>query len=123
VEPSLDEWVIQHGVVLASRHKRVACQVREDRSCAIGTIQTHQGAQRGKLVGFQVSLNGLEPLAQFLAIDPVAFVAETAEPLMAVGLQDGCAGTNHLASLASGVAWSTYGVEATLRRWQRICVR
>jgi len=77
MQPGLDERVIQHGVVLAPRHKRVASQIREDRSCAVGSIQAQQRTLRGELVCSQVGTDGLDHPAQFLAIHPVPFVAET----------------------------------------------
>src|SRR5512135_3432846 len=120
MQPGLDAWVIQYGVVLAPRHKRVACQIREDRFRAIGSIQAQQRTLRGELVCSKVGADGLDPLAQFLAIHPVPFVAEAAEPLMTVGLQDGGAGTYHLASLTSGVARGTHRSQATLRPWQMV---
>src|SRR5207249_4966610 len=52
--------------------------------------------------------------AQFLPVQPVPSVAETAEPLVTVGLQDGGAGTNDLPTLAPGVARGTDLIQATL---------
>lgn len=47
MQPGLHAWVIQYGVVLAPRHKRVACQIREDRSRAIGSIQARASHAAG----------------------------------------------------------------------------
>src|SRR5579885_1085670 len=120
MQPSLDEGVIEHGVVLAPCHKPVACQIREDGSRAIRSIQAQEGLPSWEAVRSKIGADGLDRTTHFLAIPPVPTVAETAEPLMAVGLQDSRAGTHHLTPFASGVARGTHLSQATLRLWKMI---
>jgi len=66
----------------------------------------------------QVAPDGTEHLSEFLPIQPVAFVAETAEPLRAVGLTDDGAGADDLSALAPGVARGAQLLQATVCPWQ-----
>jgi hypothetical protein len=85
VQAGLDLGLIQHSVLFAAHHKREASQVGEHRPGAILPIQSQQGALLGKLVRSEVASDGGESPTQFLAIEPVASIAETAEPTFSYG--------------------------------------
>src|SRR6266702_7367477 len=70
-----------------------------------------------ELVRVQIALNGGHCPTQFLPVVTVAWVAEAAEPLMGMGLQDRAACADHFPALAPGVARSTKRAQAP--RWRR----
>src|SRR5579885_3569530 len=123
MQPSLDEGVIEHGVVLAPCHKPVACQIREDGSRAIRSIQAQEGLPSWEAVRSKIGADGLDRTTHFLAIPPVPTVAETAEPLMAVGLQDSRAGTDQLTPCAYGVGRGMELSQESRRLGSMICKR
>src|SRR6266566_5524549 len=63
----------------------------------------------------QVRLDHSHRPAQFLSVLSIAWIAETAEPLMGMRLQDGGTGTDNFPPLASGVARSTDIMQTALR--------
>jgi hypothetical protein len=79
VQAALDLGLIQHGVVLASRHETVASQLSEHGSRAWLSIQPEQRTLIWEVMGSKIPLESLDGLAQFLAIVAVALIAETAE--------------------------------------------
>jgi hypothetical protein len=48
-------------------------------------IQPHQGADRRKMVGLQITPDSGQRSAQFLPVAAIAAVAETAEPVVTMG--------------------------------------
>jgi hypothetical protein len=48
-------------------------------------IQPQQSARRRKMVCLQIAPDGGQRPAQFLPVEPIAFVAETAEPVVTMG--------------------------------------
>src|SRR5258708_12740236 len=71
-------------------------------------VKPPQRRRLGKLMSREVAGEGSERCSQFLSIPSVAFVSKTAEPMGAVSLADGCAGTNYLPALAPRVARGTH---------------
>src|SRR5712692_1055566 len=104
VQTRLNERMVEHTVVFAAGHKREACHIGEHRPRPILTVESEQGMRLWKLVRCEIAHDRREALAQFHAILPVAAIAKTAEPVVAVGLTDHSAGPYHLPTLASGVA-------------------
>src|SRR5947209_9076225 len=86
VQATLHLWPIQHGVIFATHHEREACEVADDGPCSILAIQPQQGARRRKMVRLQIALNSGQCSAQFLPVVAIAAVAETAEPVITMGL-------------------------------------
>jgi hypothetical protein len=82
MQTALDLWPIQYGVIFAAHHEREVCQIGDDSPCPIVSIQSHQGTDRRKLVCLQIAPDGAQPPAQFLSVEPIASVAETAEPVV-----------------------------------------
>src|SRR2546427_6115261 len=68
VQAALDLGLIQHGVVLASRHKAVASQLSEHGSRAIQAIQPEQRTLFWEVMGRKIALESLDGLAQFLSV-------------------------------------------------------
>ncbi len=81
--------------------------IRDHRPRAILAIQAQECALCGKALGFYVRLDSLFGSAQFLAILPMARVAEAGHPLMRVHMQDRGTCPNDFTPLASGVARGT----------------
>ena len=123
MQAALDLGLIQHGVVLASRHKAVASQLSEHGSRAIQAIQPEQRTLFWEVMGRKIALESLDGLAQFLSVVAVALIAEIAEPLIAVLLGDHRAGAHDLSSLAPGVTRSTQLLQPTLGSRQVCCLR
>src|SRR6266849_1564186 len=69
----------------------------------------------------QIALNGGHCPTQFLPVVTVPWVAEAAEPLMAMGLQDRAACADHFPTLAPSVAGGTEGTHARLRLRPILC--
>ena len=84
MQPRLDQWVIEHAVLFATGHIREASHIGEHGSVAILAVEPEQCTFWWELMGRQIPANGGEPLAQFLAIVPVAAIAETTELLSSV---------------------------------------
>lgn len=122
MQTALHLWPIQHGVIFAAHHEREACQIGDDGPCPILPIQPQQGADRRKLVCLQIAPDGGQRPTQFLPVASIAAVAETAEPVVTMGLGDDGARTDDLPALAPGVARSTDLVQATLCWRQRLCL-
>jgi hypothetical protein len=122
VQTRLDERMIQHGVVFATHHEREASQIRQHGSGAILPIEPEQGSLMRKLVHSEVATDGPEGLTQFLPVEPIASVANRAEPLVAVGLTDNSAGPDNFPSLAPRVASSTDCIQSAKGRWQLFCL-
>ena len=76
-----------------------------------------------ELRGSEVATDGRQGLAQFFAVEPVAAVPKRTEPLVAVGLADNGAGTNHFSPFAPGVARRTDVIQPPKGRWQLFCLR
>src|SRR6266480_315295 len=74
-----------------------------------------------ELVRVQIAPNGGHCATQFLPVVTVAWVAEAAEPLVGMGLQDRAARADHFPALAPGVAGGTEGTQATLRLRPVLC--
>jgi hypothetical protein len=85
VQAALDRLAIQHGVIFAAHDEREACQIGDDGPCSILPIQPHQGADRRKLLCLQIASDSGQRPAQFLPVASIAAVAETAEPVVAMG--------------------------------------
>lgn len=119
VQTCLNERVIQHAVLVAAHDKGEASQIGEHSSQAILSVKPHQRALLEKLMSREVACEGCERFSQFFSILPVAFVSKTAEPVIAVSLADGCAGTNHLPPFAACVARSTYVIQSA-KGWRQI---
>src|SRR6266566_3437101 len=122
VQTALDALPIQHGVIFAAHDKRKVCQVGDDGPCSILPIQPQQGADRRKMVRLQIAPDSAQRSAQFLSVASIAAVAETAEPVITMGLRDDGARTDDLSALASPVARSTHLSQATLWCRQFLCL-
>src|SRR5205085_9422555 len=85
MQTALDLWPIQDGVIFAAHHEREARQIGDDGSRAILPIQSQQGAARRKMVCLQIAPDGAERPAQFLPVESIASVTETAEPVITMG--------------------------------------
>src|SRR5947209_12361965 len=70
----------------------------------------------------QITADGAEPAPQFLSVEPIASVAETAEPLVTMSLRDDGARPHDLPTLAPPVARSTNLSQATLWWRQVLCL-
>ncbi len=92
VEPRLHSRVIQHRVVFASHHEAEAVQICNDGPSAVEAVQSQQGTCWRQTERLEIATDDLQCEYQFLAVLPVASVAETAEPLIAVGLRNDGAG-------------------------------
>src|SRR5260370_1049062 len=75
-----------------------------------------------KLVRSEVATDGPEGLAQFLPVKSIAWVANRAEPLVAVGLTDNSARPDDFPTLTPCVASSTDFIQPTIGRWQFLCL-
>src|SRR5712691_5383592 len=113
MQPRLHERVIEHGVIFAAHHKRIASKGSDNNTRPILPIQSQESALWGELVRHQVASNGGHCLAQLLAVLSIAPIAPTAEPLGTVSLRDDRAGTHHFSSLASRVPSSTQFLQPT----------
>ncbi len=85
VQTALDRLLIQHAVIFAAHDEGEACQIGDDSPCSILSVQPQQGRCRRKTVCLQIAPNGGQPLAQFLPVESIASVSETAQPLGTVG--------------------------------------
>jgi len=72
----------RHSPCRASR--RVASQIGDDGTRPILSIQTEQGALLRELVQSRIAPDGRERAMQFLPVEPIASIAERAEPLVGV---------------------------------------
>src|SRR3989440_11271552 len=75
------------------------------------------------MVGLQIALDSGQRSAQFLPVESIAAVAETAQPLVTMSLRDDGASTDDLPALAPRVARSTNLSQATLWWRQFLCLR
>jgi hypothetical protein len=66
------------------------------------------------MVRFQIAPDSYQRSAQFLPVASIAAVAESAEPVVTMGLRDDGASTHDLSALAPRVARRTDLVQATL---------
>lgn len=107
VETCLDQWVIEHAVLLATRHKGKPGQIHKHGSGPILAVESEQRALRWELIRGEIATNGCQSLAQFLPVASVPPVAKRAEPLVTVGLTDRCTRSDHLPPLAPPVTGST----------------
>ncbi len=114
VEPRLHGRMIQHRVVFASHHEEEAVQICHDSPSAVEAVQSQQGACLRQTVRSQLATDGFQCACQFLPVLPVASVAETAEPLIGVGLRNDGARADDFPTLAPAVASSTDLIEPTL---------
>jgi hypothetical protein len=71
----------------------------------------------------EIAMEDPQDECQFLAVLPVASVAETTEPLRGVGLQNDRAGPDNFPTLAPGVASSTDLIQPPLGRGQILPLR
>jgi hypothetical protein len=117
MQASLDLGVVQHRVGFAPCDKAVSGQTGQDRARSVLPIQPQQGAFLRNVVRLEVLLDGLDRPTQFLMKMSVAWITETAEPLVTVGLPHGSARADDFPTLAAGVAWSTDVLQAPL--WLR----
>src|SRR5439155_16468959 len=122
VQATLDLWPIQHAVIFAAHHEREACQIGDDSPRPILPIQSQQDRRRRKMVCLQVVPDGGQRSAQFLPVASIAAVAETAEPVITMGLGDDGARTDDLSTLAPCVTRRTDLMQAALRRRQLLCL-
>src|SRR5215472_7656416 len=97
--------------------------MRKHGSQAILAVKPHQRMRLRKLMSREVARESRERFSQFLSIPPVPFVSETPEPVIAVGLADGRAGTHHLPALAAGVASSTHPIQPAESRGEVVAFR
>jgi hypothetical protein len=107
MQTGLDERVIEHGVVFATRYKAEAGQIREYGPSAILSIEPQQGALMGELIHSEIATNGREALPQFLPVATIAAIAKRTEPLETVSLADDGARAHDFPALASSVARGT----------------
>ena len=114
MEPRLHGRVIQHRVVFASHHEEEAVQICHDGPSAVEAVQSQQGTCWRQTERLEIATDDPQHGCQFLAVLPVASVAETAEPLRAVGLLNDGAGADDFPTLAPGVASSTDLIQPTL---------
>jgi hypothetical protein len=119
----LDEGVIKHGVLLAAGHKGEASHIGEHRPSAILAVEPKERTSRGKVVCGEIACDRGKSLTQFRAVMPVASVAETAEPLIAMGLSNRRACTNNLPAFASSVARSAHVIQPAKGRRKLIGLR
>src|SRR5712692_4961323 len=122
VQTALNLWPIQHSVIFAAHDEREACQIGDDGSCPILSIQPQQGADWRKMARLQIASDSGQRPAQFLPVASIAAVAETAEPVVTMGLGDDGARTDDFPALAPGVARRTDLVQATLCWRQLLCL-
>ena len=122
MQTRLHKRMIQHGVVFATHHEGEACQIGEHRPGAILPIEPDQRALLLQLVCCQVPTDGCQSLAEFFSVEPVAAVPKRTEPLIAVGLADHGARTNHFSPFAPGVASRTDIIQSARGRWQFFCL-
>jgi hypothetical protein len=85
MQTALDLWPIQYIVIFATHHEQEVCQIGDDSPCPILAVQSQQGTRRRKMVCLQIPLDGAQCPAQFLSVESIASVAETAEPLVTMG--------------------------------------
>ncbi len=71
-------------------------------------------------MGHEILTNGREHLTQFLPVASVAWVAERAEPLVAVGLSNRRARSNNLPAFAASVPRSAHLIQPAERRGKLI---
>ena len=107
VQACLNERMIEHAVFFATGHKGKAGQIGEHRSGAVLAIKPQQGVFLWELICRQIATNGRERFPQFLSVSPVATVAKTAEPLIAVRLRNRCARPDDFPTFAPFVARGT----------------
>ena len=119
MQTCLNQRVIQHAVFFASGDKGEASQVYKHGSQAIVAVEAEQGTGRVELVRSEVARDGREALAQFHAILPIPAVANTAEPVITVGLAHCGASMHRLPAFATSVARSTDVIEST-KGWRQI---
>ena len=122
MQTALDLGPIQDAVIFAAHDEREACQIGDDGPCPVLPIQPYQGADRRKMVRLQIAPDSGQRPAQFLPVASIASVAETAEPVVTMGLGDDGARTDDFPALASGVARRTDLVQATLCWRQHLCL-
>ena len=99
MQTRLDLRMIEDSVFLATSHKDKACQIREHGSSPILAIEPEQRARRVELIHSEIARDRCQSLTQFLPISPIASVSETAQPLVAVRLTNGCACADDLPRL------------------------
>ena len=104
VQTGLDQRMIENRVLFATGHKRKARHLGERSPRAILPIESKERPLRGKLIRGQITTDRSQSLAQFLPVTAVPFVSETAEPLIAMRLANGCACANNLPAFAASVA-------------------
>ncbi len=119
VQTRLDKRMIEYRVLLASGHESEASEIGEHSPRAILSVEPEQGALLRKLERRQISTNGRESLAQFRAVESVASVSKTAEPVETVGLADNGASSHHLPPLAPFVARRT-DVLQPAKGWRQV---
>ncbi len=88
MQTSLDEGMIEGGVLLAAGHKGKAGQIREHRSGSIQPVEPQQRPLRWELIRAEIACDRSQSLVQFLPIASVASVSETAEPVITTGIAE-----------------------------------
>jgi hypothetical protein len=118
VQTRLNERMIEQVIVFATGHKREPSHIREHCPIPILSVEPQQGAFLWEPIGSQILTNGRKPLAQFLPIAPVSPTPETAEPLIAMRLRNGCPCSDDFPPLAARVSRCTHVIQSTKRRGQ-----
>src|SRR6266536_369730 len=118
VQARLDDRQVKDPIVFASHHEGETEQIGQDGSGPIQPIKPEEGALFWKLMRSQVGPDRLHCSAQLLSVRSVAWIAEGAEPLRGMRLQDGRTATHDFASLAPSVARCTHLIQPTLRERQ-----
>jgi len=80
IQPSLDERLLQHGVLFPASHKREARRSQRIAPVPYCPFSRNRACARGEVMGGEVAADGRECPAQFIPVQPVALVAETAKP-------------------------------------------
>ena len=119
VQTRLDQRMVEHAVVLPSRHKREARYLGECSPRTILPVESEQRMRRFELIRGEIACDRSQSLAQFLPVMAVPFVSETAEPMIAMGLRNRCARANNLPAFAASVARGAHVIQPT-KGWRKL---
>jgi hypothetical protein len=108
---------LEQVIVFAAHDRRQSCQVCQDGSRPIVSIQAQERTLRRVVVRAEGALNGRHRPAQFSPVLPIARIAVCGEPLVRMTLQDGGTRTHDFPSFAPSVAGSTQGTQASRWSW------
>jgi hypothetical protein len=122
VQTGLDLGSIKELLVFAAHHEREPRKIREHGPCPILPVQPQEYLYFWPLMGRCVALDHRHRSAQLLPVRAVARVAEGAEPLVRMHLQDRGAGPDDLSTFAPGIARSTEGAQASLGSGPILCL-